>query len=330
MLFFEGVTMIRRMIDHTIRELIGFCSVRAHSEQRELERFYDRVGQNHIPFWEDVVGGRVIFLPGSDARAAKISELFYERQVHGAERGIHAYTGTIDGVDVGAIASGMGSGQTEIIALELMRAMVKDSGAIIRYGSQGALKQKPLVQTGDILLATHAIPADLSFAHMTHQQLHEGYVPEISPEFDSHLVSALQECGYVQGDNEQRTDFVPRYHIGGIQSKGLLYAQEIGIGPRAHYFAHVKEHLESIPDLFGSEMETALLYTLAARLNFLLETCEQRRGILAGSLNFFIGDSDNPFHPDAAVRERAEQNLIDTVPYVARHAYAAVKQIPQK
>lgn len=320
-----------RNIDHPISGLVGLVNIPSFPEHDELHRFYTRVGQFHIPVWEDIVGGRVVFLPGSNARAEKISRLFSKREVHGAERGIIAYTGTIDKVPVLAMSSGMGSGQIEIIALELMRAMVEKGGAIIRYGSQGALKPLPLVQTGDILLATYAIPADSSFAYMTHQQVQQNYIPTMSQELHTGLVSALQECGYMQGDNTARTDTIPRFHIGGIHSKGLLYAQEIGVGPRGVYFEEVRGYLETISDLFGSEMETALLYTIAGRLNYLIEKFEHgRRPILAGSLNFFIGDSDNPFHPDAVTRERAESNLIDTVPSVARNAYAAVQRIKQK
>ncbi len=318
-------------IDYPIRGLVGLVDIPSFPESDELQRFYARVGQFHIPVWEDIVGGRVVFLPGSDARAEKISRLFSKREVHSAERGIIAYTGTIDKVPVLAMSSGIGSGQVEIIALELMRAMVEKGGAIIRYGSQGALKPLPLVQTGDILLATYAIPADSSFAYMTHQQLQQGDIPTMSQELHNGLVSALQECGYMQGDNTARTNTTPRFHIGGIHSKGLLYAQEIGVGPRAAHFEQVRSYLETIPNLFGSEMETALLYTMAAWVNYLTEKFEYgRKPILAGSLNFFIGDSDNPFHPDAVVRGIAETNLIDTVPYVARNAYAAVQRIEQK
>ncbi|MFA6888318.1 MAG: hypothetical protein WC254_02370 [Candidatus Woesearchaeota archaeon] len=314
---------------YSVADIVGATPIGIISEddeQEELQRFYDRVGQNHIPCWEDIVGGRVVFLPGSDVRAKMISKFFSNTEVHGAERGIRAYTGTIDDIPVMTIASGMGSGQLEIIGTEVMRAMLNKGGAVIRYGSMGALKPVPIVKVADLLIAEWALGADSSFAWMTDEQIKGGARIETDISVIMSLQNALFEAGY---SRSPRRGDSPVFHSGGIQSKALLYAQEIGVGPRGKYFERIKKIYEQIPDLYGSEMETALLYTIAARLNYLTEKYEGRRPILAGSINFFIGDSDHPFHPDAKVRRSAEKGLVKTVPYVARHMYNLVKEIPQ-
>jgi len=297
-------------------------------ERNELQKIYDSVKQIHIPVWEDVVGGRVVFLPGSGARAQKISELFSHREVHGAERGIVAYTGTIDDIPVLTMASGMGSGQTEIIGLELMRAMRHKGGAIIRYGSVGALKPVPTVRVGDLLLAKWAFCADSSFAWMTDEQIASGNRVELDVGTIMYLEAALHDAGYLW--QTLNPEAALRYHEGGTQSKALLYAQEMCLGPRGRNFARLKRAYEAFPELDGTEMETALLYTIGNRLIYLVNKFESRTPFFVGSLNFFIGDSDNSFHPESAVREKAEQNLINTVPYVARHMYPAVKAIPPR
>jgi uridine phosphorylase len=323
-----------------IADLVGISPVEGEyteeDERKELQLFYDNVGQYHIPVWEGIVGGRVVFLPGSDVRAEMISEHFSQKQTHGAERGIKAYSGTIDDIPVLTIASGMGSGQTEIIALELMRAMVNKGGAIIRYGSMGALKPVPTVRVGDLLIAKWAVTADSSFAWMTDNEIARGARVEISVDVIQCLQNALDAAGFASGAYDAGcssvTDFVrPEsgvvYHTGGIHSKALLYAQEIGLGPRRKHFERMKRVFEQDPGLYGSEMETALLYTIARRMNYLMEKYEGRVPLLVGSLGFFIGDSEHPFHPDPEVRKTAERGLVSTVPYVARKLYDDVRLI---
>ena len=289
------------------------------NEEEELERFYGRIGQYHIPFWENEIKDRVVFFPGSVKRAEKIKKYFSDTIEHGAERGIVGYTGNIDNIPVCTIASGMGSGQVEIMMFELLRA---GAGAVIRYGSQGALK--PFVRTGDLLLAEYAIPADSSFAHMTDEQMKQRHLPRITPELLQPMITALEESGYIHG-NEEKND-TQRFYVGGIHSKGLLYAQEIGIGPRSGEYEVIKKMLEKRPGVIGSEMETSLMYTIAERLNYLLERHDQaNKRVMVGSINFFIGDFEHPFHPDENVRRMAEEKMLSTVPNVARHAYEAVR-----
>lgn len=326
-----NIKIVKPKLPLSIADLIGFTNLEYKlDEKEELQRYYNVIGQNHIPVWKEILEGRVVFFPGSDARAQKIAEQFSNWEKHGAERGITGYSGYLGDVPVFAIASGMGSGQVEIMQNELMRAMLAGAGVIIRYGSQGALKPLPTVKTGDLLLASFAVPADLSFMYMTDEQIQAGYMPEISPELLTPLAEALKDSGYLFGSENERRDNKderPRFHVGGIHSKGLLYAQEFCVGPRGAHFERVKQLLEKTPGIYGSEMETALMYTLAERLNYLLEKFEKRHSALVGSINFFIGDSEHPFHPDASVRQKAENNFVGTVTHVAKYAYKAMKKI---
>ncbi|MFH1285538.1 MAG: hypothetical protein ABIH99_03060 [Candidatus Micrarchaeota archaeon] len=318
----------------SIRELVSLKSgIKELPEEEQITRFLGRVRGYHIPFTREggEVENHVVFITGSTSRAKKISELFENVKMHKhKERGSVGYTGFIrwkgERVPVASIASGMGSGQIEIVVAELIAA---NPAAIIRYGSCGALKGH--LKVGDLVIATFAVPCDSSFAWMTDEEVKRFYAPTMNSELVGPISRGLRTSGYTREEDE-RANGKPKYFFGGIQSKALLYAQEIGVGPRALHFWEVKKKLEDIPSLLASEMETALLYTMGRYYNGLIYKIEapqmaRAKKILFGSVNFLIGDYSQPFVEDAKVKKKIENKLIKTVPNVAGEVYSVVREL---
>lgn len=96
-------------------------------------------------------------LVGSPSRAKMIAEAFFAeaRQVGDEHRGLKSFTGTVDGIAMSVVTTGMGSATTGIVLPEAVRCGAQ---TFIRVGSCGTLWEKPMV--GDSAICTGAVRLD--------------------------------------------------------------------------------------------------------------------------------------------------------------------------
>lgn len=172
-----------------------------------------------------------VLLPGDPYRARWAAETFLEKpRLINEVRGMLGYTGTWNGHPVTIHGSGMGMPTLSIYVNE----MIRDYGAktFIRIGSCGGMS--PDVALRDLIIAMTAssvsTPSKASLSDLT-----------FAPCADWGLLKAA-------------TDIAPHAHVGGIYSSDCFYEE------RTDLMETLIRH-----GCLAVEMETAELYTLAAR-----------------------------------------------------------------
>ncbi|MBN2689589.1 MAG: nucleoside phosphorylase [Gammaproteobacteria bacterium] len=233
---------------------------------------------------EDMLGnnghGRYIFLPGSNGRAKKISEMFDKiTNIKTSSRGHDLYTGeiTIDNtkIDVGAISTGMGTPSVDIILNELLKLGGKK---FLRVGTCGLLQSK-FMKGGDIALATAAVRDD----HAT-----ECYIP---PEYPAVASYEMVQAAI----NAQKTMGLTRnVHVGIMHSKDSLYAREFKQGAMQKQNTEYMETLKNAGAV-ASEMEASMLFTLCGMADAHRENRDlmSKDRVLAGTLCAVLGEEDD-------------------------------------
>ena len=178
---------------------------------------------------------QTVLMPGDPLRAQWAAETFLEapRRVNEI-RGMLGYTGTWRGQRVTIHGSGMGMPSLSIYAGELIR----DYGAktLIRIGSAGAMQ--PHVHLRDVVIAMTAssvsTPSRALFRELN-------YAP-------------CADYGLLEGAVAATRARAVRSHVGGIYSSDTFYDE------RPDLDEQMTRH-----GILAVEMETAELYTLAAR-----------------------------------------------------------------
>jgi len=92
---------------------------------------------------------RYVFVPGDHDRARKIADRFDDSRLVTDSRGYRVYTGTLDGIQMTAVSTGMGGPQIGI-GIEELGHMGADT--FIRVGSCGTLQED--VGVGDLVIPT--------------------------------------------------------------------------------------------------------------------------------------------------------------------------------
>jgi purine-nucleoside phosphorylase len=176
-----------------------------------------------------------VLLPGDPYRARWAAQKFLTNPVLVNEvRGMLGYTGTWNGHPVTIHGTGMGMASLSIYVNE----MIRDYGArtLIRIGSAGGMQ--PGVAIRDVVLAmtasTLSTPSRGIFRELNY-----------APCADWGLLSAAHAAALARG---------VRVHAGGIYSSDVFYDE------RPDLNAQMTRH-----GILAVEMETAELYTLAAR-----------------------------------------------------------------
>jgi purine-nucleoside phosphorylase len=176
-----------------------------------------------------------ILLPGDPRRAAWIAETFLDApQLYNEVRGMLGYTGTYAGVPVSVQGTGMGQPSLGIYAHELFTEY--GVRAAVRVGTCGALR--PDVAVRDVVIA---------LAASTDSAMNSRRFPGVSFAAcaDWLLVSAAVASAERHG---------VRPHVGAVFSSDTFYGDDTLV-------------LQALADhgVLAAEMETAQLYTLAAR-----------------------------------------------------------------
>ncbi len=178
-----------------------------------------------------------VLMPGDPKRAKWVAQTFLDNPVLVNDvRGMLGFTGTWNGNRVTIHGSGMGMPSLSIYANELIR----DYGAktLIRIGSCGSMQSH--VGLRDVILAQTAssvgTPSSSLFREMN-----------FAPCADWALLSKAAQAADSSGT---------RYHVGGIYSSDTFYDE------RSDLTEQLTRH-----GTLAVEMETAELYTVAARHN---------------------------------------------------------------
>ncbi|MCX7888989.1 MAG: purine-nucleoside phosphorylase [Rhodobacteraceae bacterium] len=182
----------------------------------------------------DIAG--TVLLPGDPYRARWAAETFLKdvRQIN-AVRGMLGFTGRWNGHPVTIHGSGMGMPSLSIYANELIR----DHGArtLIRIGSAGAMLDR--VRIRDVVIAMTASSVSTPSRTMFREV-------NFAPAADFGLLEAAVAAARARGTP---------FHVGGILSSDTFYDERPDLG------AVLARH-----GCLAVEMETAELYTVAARL----------------------------------------------------------------
>ena len=226
---------------------------------------------------EDVAGnngiGRYILLPGSDGRAASIAEHFSDRFVKEHSRRHNFYAGTLDldggSVDIAVVATGMGCPSVDIIVNELVRLGAR---RLLRVGTAGSL-QPGRIPIGSIVVASAAVRDEGTTRHYMPTEVPAIAAPE--------MVAAANRACEVRGAKHRFT--------GIVHTKDSLYARELEAGPRAAENERFMAQLRS-SGVLASEMETAMLFTLAQIYTQEFRAAGETVDVEAGTVLGIIGD----------------------------------------
>ncbi|MBQ0070371.1 MAG: uridine phosphorylase [Spirochaetales bacterium] len=233
--------------------------------------------------------GRYVIMPGDPKRVPLIAKYLDDAKFVADFREFVTYTGYLNGEKVSVTSTGIGGPSASIAMEELYKC---GADTFIRMGTCGGIALP--VMGGDVVIATGAVRA-------------EGTSREYAPiEFpavaDFDIVFALQKAA---------KDLGLRYHKGVVQCKDSFYGQhDPSIMPVSYELEQKWEAWKRL-GVLASEMESAAMFTVAARL-----------GARCGSEFFVVGNQereklgmDNPklHDTDAAIRVAVEgmKNLIE-------------------
>lgn len=178
----------------------------------------------------------VILLPGDPLRAKYIAESFLsDVKCYNEIRGMYGFTGTYKGKKVSVQGTGMGQPSLSIYVNELFNEYNVQKA--IRVGTCGAVN--PQTKLRDVILASSAC-TDSSLQTQRFGSLH------FAPTADFQLLKTAYE-------NAQKINIDAK--VGSVASSDLFYDENSNWKLWAKY------------GVLGIEMETAELYTLAAKFN---------------------------------------------------------------
>ncbi len=187
----------------------------------------------HIAAKENEIAETVL-LPGDPLRAKYIAETFLENATcYNEVRNMFGYTGTYKGKPISVQGTGMGVPSISIYITELMQSYNVQN--LIRVGTCGAIQKD--VKVRDVILAMSAS----TDSHMN--RITFGGV-DYAPTADFHLLKRAYDFGSEKGLNLK---------VGNVFTADLFYNDNAEHEKWASY------------QILAIEMETAALYTLAAK-----------------------------------------------------------------
>ena len=192
-----------------------------------------------------------MILPGDPKRCAKIAQYFDDPVLIADNREYVTYTGTLDGVKVSVTSTGIGGPSASIAMEELYRC---GADTFVRVGTCGGIDLD--VKGGDIVIATGSVRME-----GTSREYAPIEYPAVADlDVTNALVAAAKELGHT-------------YHAGVVQCKDAFYGQhEPEMMPAGYELINKWEAWKKLGCL-ASEMETAALYIVAAKLHVRVGAC---------------------------------------------------------
>jgi len=178
-----------------------------------------------------------VLIPGDPLRAKFVAENLLEKATcYNEVRGMLGFTGTYKGKRISIQGTGMGIPSTSIYVNELISEYgVKN---IMRVGTCGSIKAD--IKLGEVILAMSA-SSDSSVNRFQFGGM------DYAPTADFSLLQKAWQAAKTLGIN---------VHVGGVFSTDTFYSSQPN-----------RWDLWAAHGILGAEMETAVLYTLAAKFN---------------------------------------------------------------
>lgn len=243
--------------------------------------------QYHLHIKEGDVG-RYVILPGDPKRVPLIAKYFDEAVLVADNREYVTYTGFLDGEKVSVTSTGIGGPSASIAMEELFKC---GSDTFIRMGTCGGIALP--VMGGDVVIATAAVRM-------------EGTSREYAPiEFP-----AVASFDVVQALVEAAKQLGKRSHVAVVQCKDSFYGQhDPAVMPVSYELINKWEAWKRL-GVLASEMESAALFVVAARLG---ARCGSAFSVVGNQEREILG-MDNPKLHDTEdairVTVQALRNLI--------------------
>ena len=237
--------------------------------------------------------GEYVLVPGDPGRTPMIAKSLDGAREVAFSREYRTFTGSIDGVPVSTISSGMGGPSVAIAVEELNELGVH---TFLRVGTCGAAQ--PEIKMGDLVIAIGSVRSEGT---------PNGYVPPEYPAIASlDVVNALVEAS--------RKDGVP-YHVGVIRSVDALYSD---LMPDRMPRPNLRDELEmwSRAGILSNDMETSTLFVVA-----------RIRKLRAGTINLCVDElgAGEIHHLDPSYMDRMLKVAVDAIRILIQRDKSAAK-----
>ncbi|MGC8461619.1 MAG: nucleoside phosphorylase [Candidatus Dormibacteria bacterium] len=228
--------------------------------------------QYHIQLEEGEIGEYVL-MPGDPGRCERIAQHFTDAVHVRSNREFTTYTGTLDGVKVSAVSTGIGGPSTAIAAEELFTIGAR---TMIRVGTCGGLTDS--LRLGDAVLVQAAIRNEGT----SHQ-----YVPAEFPAVaDFDVLLALQHAAQEQG--------LP-HELGIVQCNDAIYSEIAPETVPVESMIRAKLEAWKRAGSIAAEMESSTLFVIGAVRGFrtgavmaVVNTAQSGDGTLPGGVELPI------------------------------------------
>jgi uridine phosphorylase len=239
--------------------------------------------------------GDYVLMPGDPFRTPLIARHLDDAREVAFSREYRTFTGTVDGVKVSTMSSGMGGPSVAVGVEELHELGVH---TLLRVGTCGGLQ--PQVKTGDLVIAIGSVRSEGT---------PDGYVPKEYPAIASlDVVNALVEAAEAAE---------APYHVGVMRSVDALYSDLL---PDQMPRPDLRPELEmwTKAGIVGNDMETSTLF-IVSRL----------RNMRAGTVCLCVDEvgAGEIHHLDQSYMDRMLAVAVDAIRrLIKRDAVAAKRQ----
>jgi uridine phosphorylase len=225
--------------------------------------------------------GDYVLMPGDPGRTPMIAKHLENAREVAFSREYRTFTGTVDGVPVSAMSSGMGGPSVAIGVEELHELGVH---TLLRVGTCGALQ--PGVKMGDLVIALAAVRSEGTS---------DGYVPREYP-----AVAALDMVNALVDAAEAAK---APYHVGLMRSVDALYSDLVPDRmPRPDLRAELEMWTRA--GIIGNDMEASTLYVVS-----------RIRGMRAGTICLCVDEvgAGEIHHLDPSYMDRMLSVAVDAI-----------------
>jgi uridine phosphorylase len=244
----------------------------------------------HVGLAKGEVGDYVL-VPGDPGRTPMIAKYLDGAKEVAFSREYRTFTGSLDGVPVSAMSTGMGGPSVAIGVEELSELGVH---SFLRVGTCGAAQ--PEIKMGDLVIALGSVRSEGT---------PNGYVPLEYPAVASlDVVNALVDAAKASG---------APYHVGIIRSVDALYSD---LMPDTMPRPHLRDELEmwSRAGVLSNDMETSTLFVVA-----------RLRKLRAGTINLCVDElgAGEIHHLDPSYMDRMLKVAVDALRLLIKDDRAA-------
>ena len=226
--------------------------------------------------------GNYVLVPGDPGRTPMVAKFLDNAREVAFSREYRTFTGSLDGVPVSTISSGMGGPSVAIAVEELNELGVH---TFLRVGTCGAAQ--PEIKMGDLVIAIGSVRSEGT---------PNGYVPLEYPAVASlDVVNALVKAAQKAG---------APHHVGVIRSVDALYSDLMPDKMPRPQHLHEDLAMWSRAGILSNDMETSTLFVVA-----------RLRKLRAGTINLCVDElgAGEIHHLDQSFMDRMLKVAVDAI-----------------